>query len=192
MALYQHLTETTATVPCRVLGVDIDPVLIERANSKYETQSSNVTFATCDLMQQCIGEGTAPTDTDNPITRFLTQGGSERNTQDKFDLVCCFSVTLWIHLNNGDEGLKAFLKYVSKKARFLLLEPQPWKCYKTAVRRMKKLDCDPFEHFKELQWRETVDTDICTFLEKECGMRLQEKFGQTDWERVVCLFESET
>jgi hypothetical protein len=109
---------------------------------------------------------------------------------ERIDLVCCFSVTLWIHLNNGDQGLKDFLKYVAKKSKLLLLEPQPWKCYKTAVRRMKKLDCKPFEHFKELEWRENVDSEICKFLQEECGMTLCEKFGQTDWERMVCLFKS--
>ena len=45
-----------------------------------------------------------------------------------------FSVTMWIHLHHGDEGLERFLRLVSEVGEFILLEPQPWKCYQTAAR----------------------------------------------------------
>ena len=46
-----------------------------------------------------------------------------------FDLVMCFSVTMWIHLNRGDEGLEEFVKFCCGASRNVLVEPQPWKCY---------------------------------------------------------------
>jgi hypothetical protein len=44
------------------------------------------------------------------------------------------SVTMWIHLNHGDDGLSRFLEVVASYTHYLLLEPQPWKCYQTAAR----------------------------------------------------------
>jgi hypothetical protein len=41
---------------------------------------------------------------------------------------------MWIHLNHGDEGLTKFLEVVASYSKYILLEPQPWKCYQTAAR----------------------------------------------------------
>ncbi len=41
---------------------------------------------------------------------------------------------MWIHLNHGDEGLTKFLEVVARYSDYILLEPQPWKCYQTAAR----------------------------------------------------------
>ena len=40
-----------------------------------------------------------------------------------------YSVTMWVHLNHGDTGLARFLSLLAARARWVLLEPQPWKCY---------------------------------------------------------------
>jgi hypothetical protein len=37
---------------------------------------------------------------------------------------------MWIHLNHGDDGLWAFLEQVSSMTDHLIVEPQPWKCYR--------------------------------------------------------------
>ena len=44
-----------------------------------------------------------------------------------------FSVTKWIHLNWGDEGIKKFFQIVAdylKPSGFFILEPQQWRSYK--------------------------------------------------------------
>lgn len=97
---------------------------------------------------------------------------------------------MWVHLNEGDAGLRSFLEYVSNIGQFLIVEPQPWKCYRSAVRRTKKLKCQQYEQFATLEWRQTVESDIEHYLKEHCGMKLQERFGQTEWERTVCLLES--
>lgn len=54
-------------------------------------------------------------------------------------LMSLFSMTMWMHLHHGDEGLGTFLTRCCARTRCLLVEPQPWKCYKSAKRRLKSL-----------------------------------------------------
>ena len=52
---------------------------------------------------------------------------------DKYDTITCFSISKWIHLNQGDFGIKAlFLKvYESlEKGGIFIIESHTWKSYK--------------------------------------------------------------
>lgn len=93
---------------------------------------------------------------------------------------------MWIHLNHGDTGLDVFLKKVSAISRFLLLEPQEWKSYKSAVRRMTRLDSDVFV-LDKLKTRD-ISRHIAEFLESECGMDCGKCLGETSWGRNLYLF----
>ena len=53
-------------------------------------------------------------------------------TRPQYDIISCLSVTKWIHLNWGDEGLKRMFRKIYLNLRpggRLLLEPQPWASY---------------------------------------------------------------
>lgn len=53
-----------------------------------------------------------------------------------------FSITKWIHLNDGDEGLETFFRRVFDVLRpngKFVLEPQPWGSYAKAKRGNAKL-----------------------------------------------------
>lgn len=103
-------------------------------------------------------------------------------------IIFCFSVTLWIHINYGDDGLKTFLKQLANSCNYLIIEPQPWKCYKTAVRRAKRANRPPFEHFAELKFRENVTEFIDSFLVEQCGMTRMTDLGTTSWDRKISLY----
>lgn len=52
--------------------------------------------------------------------------------EDKYHTILCLSVTKWIHLNWGDDGLiTLFVKAwkLLKPGGILILEPQPWNSY---------------------------------------------------------------
>lgn len=169
----QGLNETQSTL--RVLGVDLDSQLILRCKESHKDKH-NIEFKQVDIMK---AEGR------EQISLYM-QNYSITN----FDIVTSFSITMWIHLNHGDNGLKEYLKYLSDICGgFLVIEPQPWKCYRNAERRMKKDGCDSFDWYKKLTWRSDVTQEITDYLTNECKMQLEETFGLTeDWQRPVCLF----
>ena len=80
----------------------------------------------------------------------------ERTTgRRRFDVAFCFSTTMWVHLNHGDAGLEALLRTLAAWADSVVVEPQPWKCYRNAARRMKRANVDdPFPHLQHLRYRE--------------------------------------
>ena len=96
------------------LGIDLDSSLIKRA--QQQVGSRNITFKTGNLMES---------DGQEIIQNFLKQNGVE-----SFSLCLCFSITMWVHLNHGDVGLITFLTSLSSFSQNLVIEPQPWKCYK--------------------------------------------------------------
>lgn len=154
-----------------MLGIDIDPILIERAQemNKY---TDGVVYECIDFMNE----------TENVVFQNFVI-----NSDGLFDVIFCFSVTMWIHLNHGDDGLRKFLKDISHKGRMLVIEPQPWKCYKSAVKRLKRSQMS-FPQFENIAIRENIYKYITTFLTEVCGFIEIYESDETKWGRKVLCF----
>uniref|UniRef100_A0A1B6CG44 RNA methyltransferase n=1 Tax=Clastoptera arizonana TaxID=38151 RepID=A0A1B6CG44_9HEMI len=180
-ALHQHISSTIAftfknkkDVPkCYILGVDVSQELIDKA---VETNNNPyITFKTVDV---CSKSGK------NVINQYLSCFN-----RTSFDIVFCFSVTMWIHLNYGDEALKEFLLYVSNQTDMLVLEPQPWRCYLRAVRRLKRAENGTFEKFSKLKMRLSIEDDIENILIEECKFNQVLKTEETPWGRIITFYK---
>ncbi len=155
----------------RTIGIDLDQGLIERAK---ENVVDGVQFFQLDIMS------------DKADVFFASLLKTYNRT--RFDLITCFSVSMWIHLNHGDDGLRIFIQKLSTYARYLLLEPQPWRCYQTAARRMRKLKQPEFEHLSEINYRCEQLRPFTLKLCKDHNLVLVQNFGSTDWKREVIFF----
>ena len=157
----------------KILGIDVDPKLIKVAEDKYPNNSS-IIFKQCDITEDV-----------EVIEQYLQQENIER-----FDVIFCFSVSMWIHLNKGEEGvIKLFETCNRLTEKWFVLEPQPWKCYMTAARRMRKLKQAKFDYLDEITNRQEKLLPHLIKLCESVGFKLVSELGQTNWERKIFLFE---
>ncbi len=155
-----------------LLGFDLDEILIQRAQQTNPLPGS-ISFIPLDIIK----------DTDQ-LQDYLHQHGCSR-----FHLCLCLAVTMWVHLNHGDSGLLQLLSSLASISEHLLLEAQPWKCYRSAARRLRKLGRSDFDHFKTLKICGDIAEHAREHLEGQCGMELIRSFGSTAWDRKLLLFK---
>lgn len=142
---------------CRsIIGVDIDAGLVESANwnlkriAKVERarcqtlkdsdrELSNGGHEVSSLSSEAVNSSNIlpPFTEYNLLDRvsFRTENivDSSHTCSEKYDTVLCLSVTKWVHLNWGDEGLITLFAKIWRLLRWggiLVLEPQPWASYK--------------------------------------------------------------
>ncbi|GLD91549.1 hypothetical protein PINS_up000082 [Pythium insidiosum] len=164
-----------------VLGIDVDAELIERASQKAVScvDSDTISFAHADVMETSAFRST--------IQEFMKVTRETSSAERRsFDLVSLFSVTMWIHLNHGDDGLWSFLGTIADMTEHLLVEPQPWKCYRNALKRLARLRAHIPPSFKGLQVRENVLEKMDAFLRER--FRFCAPLGKTNWSRPMLLY----
>ncbi|XP_071350518.1 pre-miRNA 5'-monophosphate methyltransferase isoform X2 [Trachinotus anak] len=177
VALYKHLVqepvcgEESDGSKVHLLGFDLDEALIQRAQQTNPLPSS-ISFIPLDI--------TADT---SQLQDYINQHNCSH-----FHLSLCLAVTMWVHLNHGDSGLLQLISRLASISQHLLLEAQPWKCYRSAARRLRKLGCSDFDHFKTLKIRGDIAEHAREHLERHCGMELIRSFGSTAWDRKLLLF----
>ncbi|XP_063808119.1 RNA 5'-monophosphate methyltransferase [Pseudophryne corroboree] len=179
IGLYNHLVQpvgcSQGQEDVHFLCCDIDPDLITRAETSNPCPDA-ISFTSLDIM-----------DSSSPVVfhKFL-----DRFSRSTFHIGFCMSITMWIHLNHGDQGLVEFLSRLTKLCDYLLVEPQPWKCYRSAGRRLRKLGRQDFDHFHTLSIRGDMTKQITNILTRDGSTELIHSFGNTSWDRSLLLFKS--
>lgn len=126
-----------------------------------------------------------------------------RIDRGSFDCITAFSVTKWIHLHSGDDGIRYFFSKVrdllAPGGRFIV-EPQSWKSYKSAACKMKKHkdglvdsvgDSTYFFRLGDLKIR---PDDFCTMLPEEFGLQFIRRLQPpsktaTGFDRDIYMFQ---
>lgn len=129
-----------------IIGIDIDKSLINRARQymsfevKAQPNSSNDSITKTYPHNVLFKNG----------NYILSDAKLLELEQPQFDTILCMSITKWLHLNNGDAGLKLAFQRMYRQLRpggRLILEAQDWQSYK----RRKKLTDTIFTNFKAIK-----------------------------------------
>mmetsp|Transcript_6953 Transcript_6953/g.13894 ORF Transcript_6953/g.13894 Transcript_6953/m.13894 type:complete len:338 (+) Transcript_6953:91-1104(+) len=152
----------------KAVGVDIDAALIARGQEALDISEVEL-----------IADDVAAYDHDPEVLH------------KSYDLVTCFGVTMWVHLNYGDEGLIRLLQRIGKCTRgSLVIEPQLWKSYRNAKRRLRRAGATVPASFLEIGIGSQVELDA--FIEEELSkwfpsyhkLGTTENWGRNVWEYV--------
>lgn len=168
--IYLYLKNIYPKYVIKMLGIDIDPTLIQRA--KETNDNPNINFTVANIMNETDKE---------VIEKYL-----ESHEKNKFDITFCFSVTMWIHINNGDEGLLYFLSFIQDISETIIIEPQPWKCYRNAQRRMRKSGSS-FPLYEQIKIK-NIDIVIENILNKEPFKKMYESSASA-WNRKIQSYQ---
>ena len=150
--------------PRYMLGVDVDEALIEKAATMSRRSWQPVVERKT---------GTALPYPANCFYRTRDVADELGVGDHSFDVVCCFSVTKWIHTSRGDDGLLRFFRNIYdalKPGGKFVYEPQPWRSYNKAK---QKTHCD----LSRLKLR---PTDFHTILVDKVGFAKVTDLGVPD------------
>lgn len=152
-----------------ILGMDIDANLIARArkNIIHESQAiinnndKNVNIET-----------KFPNNIAFRQTNYVLSSDNLLDLEEpRYDTILCLSVTKWIHLNFGDDGLKRTFKRIFRSLKengTLILEAQNWKSYK----RRKNLTPEINMNYKSIKLVPNMFNEF--LLSKEIGFESSE------------------
>ena len=139
-------------------GFDLDADLIRRAETKAQKDAGihpniQATFKVLNVLHENIVRQSGESNVDIQIPSSV-----EYST----DLSTLFSTTMWIHFHGGDDGLRRVLQNICSLTRYwILLEPQPSKCYGRAAFRLRRLGLPPIDVSNErLRLRSNIDQAI--------------------------------
>ncbi|XP_058817538.1 pre-miRNA 5'-monophosphate methyltransferase [Topomyia yanbarensis] len=168
---------------CRMLGVDIDGKLVQEANREYLLEG--LRFAQMDVHDVAVGK-----QIDNPVSEFLQEAGVRQ-----FDIVFCFSILMYVHLNHGDEGLQKVLDYLCSRAKVLVIELQSWQKYRDHARRMRKEGGGEYVHYRLLKWKGSngkLEEAVCNYVIAQGFKVLLSSCQKNEFNRNIVIFSRES
>ncbi|BGP29262.1 hypothetical protein JCM10296v2_001000 [Rhodotorula toruloides] len=144
-----------------VVGVDIDPLLIDDAwriadELGFAKGDDGLDFLAANVMD----EG------------WLEEFVASRTR--RIDVITLFSITKWLHLHHGDAGMTRLLRslyQVLPVGGVVIIEPQEWDNYKRAVKRNKDLR----ETFKAIKLRPPFEDEM-----REAGFELEQRIEREE------------
>lgn len=171
-----------------ILGVDIDPNLIRksRTNLNYFNSldfNNLINFFPLSCQEQ-FGQIKRKTNVEFRVSDWVHE-----SLEENFDIIIALSITKWIHLNNGDGGIRYFFNKVFKSLNhggFFILEPQSFTGYrKRAGMTLKmKRNFDSIEFYPD---------DFINFLVKKVGFKIVNTFDvpheQKGFNRTLYVFQ---
>jgi len=176
------------------LTIEISQQLHERLQSRR-----GVDFVGLELDKELIRRATQKWTDTKPITGRFQQADITKHLEslvsdDSADLVSLWSTTMWIHIQVGDKGLIQFLNTMAtKSSRFIIIEPQPSKCYRRAQTRLRKMGRPEIDASVErLKLRSNVEAEIESIFEAQGFRRVHPKEAGTNttkWNRNIHLYE---
>lgn len=142
----------------RAVGVDIDPLLIDDANenAKLAGTLEQVDFFEANVMQSGWFD----------VEREPRLAG--------IDVVALFSITKWLHLHNGDAGMRRLFSSLFAflpPGGVLIVEPQEYANYARAAKKNKDLR----ETFRSLRMRPPFETEL-----REVGFGLETRIEREE------------
>ncbi|TNY24156.1 Bicoid-interacting protein 3-domain-containing protein [Rhodotorula diobovata] len=181
----------------RVVGVDIDPLLIDDCWQAAAARGAGkgddrVDFVQGNVMlegwfESFVEERRTKSSATEPATDALAAAPGQPPVEPtareaapapadatRFDVVTLFSITKWLHLHHGDEGMLRLFRslhdFLPAKG-VVIVEPQEWDNYKRAVKRNKDLR----ETFKVIQLRPPFEQEM-----KDVGFKLEQRIEREE------------
>lgn len=150
----------------RIVGIDIDKRLVEKAR-KFLGNEKRISEAVSESF---------PFNVEFKVGNYVLVNENLLELEvEQFDTILCLSVSKWIHLNNGDDGLKLAFRRMYKQllpGGRLILEAQDWKSYKrrknltpsiAATYKSIKFSPDKFDEYllgKEVGFQNVFTIDV--------------------------------
>jgi Bicoid-interacting protein 3 (Bin3) len=115
----------------------------------------------------------------------------EKQGVSKYGAVFLMSVTMWVHLVNGDEAFHQFLKKCANlSSDWMVIESQPWKCYRSAQRRLVSSGDSGFPNYSKLAIKgDKLQPYVDKVLSEECGMDKIYESPPSKWNRTICVYK---
>ncbi|KAI0984022.1 hypothetical protein GJ496_003846 [Pomphorhynchus laevis] len=170
------------------LAIDIDSELISKAKLKHSSfqmasdRRVDLDFHQCDISR---------TDNFNGLVNLWKLKAGTANTKT-FDLICLFSVSMWLHIHNGTAGFARILANLCTIGNHFIIEPQSWSSYTKARRRLRKCAADlEFPYDDEVCSRNSQHSstkELIIHIMRKNGAVLLDQFKFTNWKREILLF----
>ncbi|KAK9768111.1 hypothetical protein K7432_001513 [Basidiobolus ranarum] len=116
--------------PKEILGVDIDESLIAKCWAHLKHQANLLNSKGEKKPQEMVNESEClPQNISFRTSNWVLE---HAESLPQYQVILCLSVTKWIHLNQGDEGIKQLFQKAYDSLTdngVLVLEPQPWSSY---------------------------------------------------------------